>query len=157
MLARAGYAPLETLKDFRTLRAGLHGHPIASAYPGVENTSGSLGQGLSFGLGTILAARLSELDYHTYVLLGDGECQEGQIWEAAMAAAHWKVDRLHAIVDHNKYQQTGPIAREMSLAPFAREVAGVRLARRSSATATTWPRWSPACMRCGRSRASPPS
>jgi transketolase len=119
VLARAGYAPLETLKDFRTLRAGLHGHPIAYAYPGVENTSGSLGQGLSFGLGTILAGRLSGLNYHTFVMLGDGECQEGQIWEAAMAGAHWKADHLHAIVDHNKYQQTGPIAREMSLAPFA--------------------------------------
>ena len=119
VLARAGYAPLDTLKDFRTLNAGLHGHPIAGAYPGVENTSGSLGQGLSFGLGTILGARLGGLDYHTFVMLGDGECQEGQIWEAAMAAAHWKTDRLHAIVDHNKYQQTGPIAREMSFAPFA--------------------------------------
>jgi transketolase len=119
VLARAGYAPLETLKDFRTLRAGLHGHPIAHTYPGVENTSGSLGQGLSFGLGTQIAARLSSLDYHTFVMLGDGECQEGQIWEAAMAAAHWKAERLHAIVDHNKYQQTGPIEREMSFAPFA--------------------------------------
>lgn len=119
VLARAGYAPIETLKDFRTLRAGLHGHPIANTYPGVENTSGSLGQGLSFGLGTQLAARLSKLDYRTYVVMGDGECQEGQVWEAAMAAAHWKVDRLHAIVDHNKYQQTGPISREMSFAPFA--------------------------------------
>jgi transketolase len=118
VLARAGYAPLETLKDFRTLAAGLHGHPVAYTYPGVENTSGSLGQGLSFGLGTILAGRLSGLDYHTYVLMGDGECQEGQVWEAAMAAAHWKADHLHAIVDHNKYQQTGPIEREMSLTPF---------------------------------------
>jgi transketolase len=119
VLARAGYAPVDTLADFRTLRAGLHGHPIAYTYPGVENTSGSLGQGLSFGLGTQVAARLSKLDYHTFVMLGDGECQEGQIWEAAMAAAHWKAGRLHAIVDHNKYQQTGPIEREMSFAPFA--------------------------------------
>jgi transketolase len=66
-----------------------------------------------------MAARLGSLDYHSYVLLGDGECQEGQVWEAAMAAAHWGADHLHAIVDHNKYQQTGPISREMSLAPFA--------------------------------------
>jgi len=62
---------------------------------------------------------LSGFDYRVYVLLGDGECEEGQIWEAAMAAAHWQADRLIAIVDHNKYQQTGPISREMSLAPFA--------------------------------------
>ena len=67
----------------------------------------------------MLAGRLSGLSYRVNVLLGDGECEEGQIWEAAMAAAHWKTDNLLAIVDHNKYQQTGPIAREMSLAPFA--------------------------------------
>ena len=82
-------------------------------------TSGSLGQGLSFGLGHVLAARLSGLDYRVFVLMGDGECEEGQVWEAAMAAAHYQADRLIAIVDHNKYQQTGPISREMSLAPLA--------------------------------------
>jgi transketolase len=82
-------------------------------------TSGSLGQGLSFGLGCVLASRLSGLPLRVFALLGDGECEEGQIWEAAMAAAHWKADNLTAIIDHNKYQQTGPIAREMSLAPFA--------------------------------------
>lgn len=119
VLARAGYAPLAELQKFRQLSGGLHGHPIAGTFPGVEMTSGSLGQGLSFGLGAILAGRLSGFDYRVYVLLGDGECEEGQIWEAAMAAAHWQADRLIAIVDHNKYQQTGPISREMSLAPFA--------------------------------------
>ena len=119
VLARAGYAPVETLRAFRQLRSGLHGHPIGGTFHGVENTSGSLGQGLSIGLGHVLAGRLSGLHYRVNVLLGDGECQEGQIWEAAMAAAHWRADNLTAIVDHNKYQQTGPIAREMSFAPFA--------------------------------------
>jgi transketolase len=86
--------------------------------PGVELTSGSLGQGLSFGLGHVLAGRLSGLDYRSYVVMGDGECEEGQVWEAAMAAAHYGAGNLIAIVDHNKYQQTGPISREMSLSPF---------------------------------------
>lgn len=119
VLARAGYLPMESLAGFRKPGTGLHGHPIAGSIPGVEMTSGSLGQGLSFGLGCVLAGRLSGLAFRAFVLLGDGECEEGQIWEAAMAAAHWKADNLTAIVDHNKYQQTGPIAREMSLAPFA--------------------------------------
>jgi transketolase len=118
-LARAGYFPHEELRRFRQMDSPFHGHPIQDTVPGVEMTSGSLGQGLSFGLGHVLAGRLSELDYRVYVLLGDGECQAGQIWEAAMAAAHFKADRLTAIVDYNKYQQTGPIAREMALEPFA--------------------------------------
>jgi transketolase len=119
ILVRAGYAPVEELQRFRQLGSGLHGHPIQAAFPGVEMTSGSLGQGLSFGLGQVLAGRLSGLDYRVFVLMGDGECEEGQVWEAAMAAAHYKADHLIAIVDHNKYQQTGPISREMSLAPLA--------------------------------------
>jgi transketolase len=119
VLARAGYAPVEELQRFRQRGSGLHGHPIQGTFPGVEMTSGSLGQGLSFGLGHVLAGRLSGLDYRVYVLMGDGECEEGQVWEAAMAAAHYRADRLIAIVDHNKHQQTGPISREMSLAPLA--------------------------------------
>jgi transketolase len=119
VLTRAGYAPVEELQRFRQLGSGLHGHPIQGTFPGVEMTSGSLGQGLSFGLGHVLAGRLSGLDYRVFVVMGDGECEEGQVWEAAMAAAHYKADRLIAIVDHNKYQQTGPISREMSLAPLA--------------------------------------
>jgi transketolase len=118
-LARAGYAPVEELQRFRQRGSGLHGHPIQGTFPGVEMTSGSLGQGLSVGLGHVLAGRLSGLDYRVFVVMGDGECEEGQVWEAAMAAAHYQADRLVAIVDHNKYQQTGPISREMSLAPLA--------------------------------------
>ena len=87
VLVRAGYAPVEELQRFRQRGSGLHGHPIQGTFPGVEMTSGSLGQGLSFGLGQVLAGRLSGLEYRVYVLMGDGECEEGQVWEAAMAAA----------------------------------------------------------------------
>jgi len=119
VLARAGYFDLAELARFRTLGSPYHGHPKQEVTIGVEVTSGSLGQGLSFGLGTVLAARLAKRDLRVYVLTGDGECEEGQVWEAAMAAAHFRADRLTAIVDYNKYQQTGPIAREMALEPFA--------------------------------------
>jgi transketolase len=86
--------------------------------PGVEATTGSLGQGLSMGVGLILGQRLAKQNYHVYVLLGDGECEAGQVWEAAMAAAHFKAERLTAILDYNKYQETGPISREMALEPL---------------------------------------
>jgi transketolase len=119
VLAHAGYIGLDQLQRFRELDSPLHGHPVQDAVPGVEVSTGSLGQGLSFGLGQVLAGRLSGLDYRVYVVMGDGECQAGQIWEAAMAAAHHRADRLIAIIDHNKYQQTGPLTRELSLAPFA--------------------------------------
>lgn len=118
VLAQAGYFKHKELNKFRQLNTGFHGHPVQDSLPGVEVSSGSLGQGLSFGLGHVLAGRLSKLDYKVYVLLGDGECEEGQIWEAAMAAAHFKADCLKAIVDYNKCQQTGPISREMELEPF---------------------------------------
>ena len=119
VLAEAGYFDRDELGRFRQIGSPFHGHPIQDSVPGVEITSGSLGQGLSFGLGHVLSGRLAKLDYRVYVLLGDGECEEGQIWEAAMAAAHFKADRLTAIVDYNKYQQNGPIHREMALEPFA--------------------------------------
>jgi transketolase len=119
VLAYAGYFDKKELVQFREIHTGFHGHPLQNCKPGVEVTSGSLGQGLSFGLGQILAGRVLNKDYHVYTLLGDGECQEGQIWEAAMAASHYKASRLTAIVDHNKYQQNGPITREMDLTPFS--------------------------------------
>jgi transketolase len=119
VLARAGYFPLADLARFRTMDSPYHGHPRQNASIGIEATSGSLGQGLSFGLGCVLAGRLAKRDYRVYVLTGDGECDEGQVWEAAMAAAHFRADHLTAIVDYNKYQQTGPIEREMGLEPFA--------------------------------------
>ncbi len=119
VLARAGYFPLSDLAKFRCKDSPYHGHPKHNLSIGVEVTSGSLGQGLSFALGSVLAGRLNKVDYRVYALLGDGECDEGQVWEAAMASAHFKADALTAIIDYNKYQQTGPIEREMALEPLA--------------------------------------
>ena len=119
VLARAGYFDREELWRLREIDSPVQGHPIQNMLPGVEATTGSLGQGLSVGIGHILGGRLNNLDYRVYVLLGDGECEAGQIWEAAMAAAHFKCDRLTAILDYNKYQETGPISREMALEPLA--------------------------------------
>jgi len=119
VLARAGYFDRDELWRLREIDSPVQGHPIQNMLPGVEATTGSLGQGLSVGIGHILGGRLNNLDYRVYVLLGDGECEAGQIWEAAMAAAHFKCDRLTAILDYNKYQETGPISREMALEPLA--------------------------------------
>jgi transketolase len=118
-LAHAGYFCREELLTLRQVNSRLEGHPVEGKVPGVETTTGSLGKGLSVGLGHVLGGRLNGLDYRVYVLLGDGECEEGQIWEAAMAAAHFRADNLIAMVDYNKYQETGPISREMALEPFA--------------------------------------
>jgi transketolase len=87
--------------------------------PGIEMSTGSLGQGLSAANGMALAARLDKKDYHVYCLMGDGECQEGQIWEAAMTSSHYKLDNLTAIIDHNKHQIDGKIEDIKNLAPFA--------------------------------------
>jgi transketolase len=119
VLARAGYFDRQLLWELRELNSPVQGHPIQGMLPGVEATTGSLGQGLSLGLGHILGSRINRLDYRVYVLLGDGECEAGQIWEAAMAGAHFKADHLTAILDYNKYQETGPISREMALEPLA--------------------------------------
>lgn len=120
-LAHAGYFDREELWHLRQIDSPVQGHPIQGMLPGVEATTGSLGQGLSIGLGHVLGCRLNKLHYRVYVLLGDGECQAGQTWEAAMASAHFKADNLTAIVDYNKYQETGPISREMALEPFVRK------------------------------------
>jgi transketolase len=120
-LARAGYFQLDLLKTLREVGSPVQGHPILGLLPGVEATTGSLGQGLSLGIGHLLGARLSGLDFRVYVLLGDGECEAGQIWEAAMAAAHYRTHRLTAILDYNKFQETGPISREMALEPLVQK------------------------------------
>jgi len=117
-LAAAGYFPRDLLWRLRQIDSPVQGHPIQGMLPGVEATTGSLGQGLSLGVGHVLGGRLNGLTYRVYVLLGDGECEAGQTWEAAMAGAHFKCDTLTAIVDYNKYQETGPISREMALEPF---------------------------------------
>lgn len=113
VLAEAGYFDRELLATLRQFGSPLQGHADRRMTPGVEASTGSLGQGLSIGLGMALAARLDGRDTRVYVLIGDGEADEGQVWEAAMAAAKYKVDNLTAILDFNKYQQTGPVARVM--------------------------------------------
>jgi len=119
VLADAGYFDREELWGLRQVNRLAEGHPIQDKLPGIEATAGSLGKGISVGLGHVLGGRLNNSNYQVYVLLGDGECEEGQIWESALAAAHYKADNLTAIVDYNKYQETGPISREMALEPFA--------------------------------------
>ncbi|MGB9613464.1 MAG: transketolase, partial [Candidatus Margulisiibacteriota bacterium] len=118
-LAEAGYFPVNYLKTLRKIGSSLQGHVDMLALPGIEMSTGSLGQGLSAANGMALAARLDKKSYHVFCLLGDGECQEGQIWEAAMTASHHKLDNLTAIVDHNKYQIDGKVEEIKSLQPFA--------------------------------------
>ncbi|OGO03018.1 MAG: transketolase [Chloroflexi bacterium RBG_13_53_26] len=117
-LAETGYLPVGELCTLREMNSRLQGHPDKTCTPGVEMTCGSLGQGLSFGIGVALAARLNSLDYRVYVLLGDGECDEGQVWEATMSAAHFRIDNLVAIIDHNKLQIDGWNREVMNLEPF---------------------------------------
>lgn len=110
VLAEAGFFPKEQLDTLRRLGSPLEGHPNMRRLPGVEASTGSLGQGLSIGLGHALAARLDNRNYNVYVLLGDGEIEEGQVWEAAMMAGHQKLNNLIAIVDNNGYQQTTAVS-----------------------------------------------
>jgi transketolase len=107
VLAECGYFPKSELMTLRQLNSHLQGHADRTATPGVEMSSGSLGQGLSFAVGVALAGRLNGQSYHVYALLSDGECDEGQTWEAAMSAAHYKTDNLTAIVDNNGLQLSG--------------------------------------------------
>ena len=107
VLAESGYLPVEELTSLRQLGSRLQGHPAAGSPPGIEMSSGSLGMGLSFGLGQALAARLDGRSYRVYCLLGDGDCNEGATWEAAMACGHHQVDNLTAIVDYNHIQNDG--------------------------------------------------
>jgi transketolase len=107
VLALRGYFPIEELDTFDQIDSRLQGHPDMTKLPGLDMSTGSLGQGLSPGLGMALGARLSGETFHTWVLLGDGEIQEGQIWEAAFVAARYQVDNLTAIVDYNRLPQFG--------------------------------------------------
>jgi transketolase len=116
-LAESGYFPPEKLLTLRQLGSILQGHPDRRT-PGVEVASGSLGQGLSVALGMCLAAEIDKEDYRVYVLMGDGEIQEGNIWEAAMAASHYKCDNLCAILDYNGFQIDGKIKDVMGLEPL---------------------------------------
>ena len=109
-LANRGYFPVEDLTTLRKLGSYLQGHPCMQHIPGVDMSSGSLGQGLSAAVGMALSAKMDHKDYRVYSLLGDGEIQEGQIWEAAMFAGHRKLDNLVVIVDNNGLQIDGNIA-----------------------------------------------
>ena len=117
-LAQKGFFPREELLGLRQTGRILQGHPDMKKVPGVDMSTGSLGQGLSAANGMALAGRLDKKDFRVYVLLGDGEMAEGQVWEAAMAAAHYKLDNLTAILDYNGLQIDGPTEEVMSSEPL---------------------------------------
>lgn len=118
-LAETGYFPREDLMTLRRLGSHLQGHPDCKVTPGVEVCTGSLGQGLSMAVGMALGLRLDGQPNRVYALMGDGELQEGQVWEAAMAAAHYGVDNLCAVADLNALQIDGEVAKVMNVAPVA--------------------------------------
>ena len=117
ILAEQGFFPREELSKLRQVDSFLQGHPDMKHTPGVDMTTGSLGLGISAACGMALAAKIDNKDYRTYAILGDGETEEGQVWEAAMFAAHYKLDNLCVIVDWNGLQIDGPIAEVMNPAP----------------------------------------
>ncbi|PYZ92656.1 transketolase [Salipaludibacillus keqinensis] len=106
-LALKGYFPYEELLTFDNLHSRLQAHPDMTKLPGIDMSTGSLGQGISAGVGMALAAKLQEKDYTTYVMIGDGESQEGQVWEAAAVAARYKLNNLVVMIDNNRLQQYG--------------------------------------------------
>jgi transketolase len=118
-MAEAGYTPIDQLNTLRKMGSIYQGHPDVRFIPALDASTGSLGEGLSLGLGMALAARLDGRPYRTYVMLGDGEIQEGQVWEAAMAGAFHKVDNIVAIVDYNGIQLDGFVKDIMDVAPLA--------------------------------------
>lgn len=118
-LAEAGFFPREELMTLRKIDSRLQGHPVLGTAPGIEASTGSLGQGLSIGLGMALAAASDHEGWNVFVLLGDGECQEGQVWEAALSAGFHQPTNLVAIVDYNRFQLDGAIRDVLDLEPFA--------------------------------------
>ncbi len=118
-LGEAGYFDLSEIKKFRRLGSLLQGHPHRLKTPGVEASSGSLGQGLSLAAGVALGLKMDGRPNRVYCLLGDGELQEGQVWEAAMSAGHYRLDNLCAIVDYNGLQIDGQVEQVMGLAPLS--------------------------------------
>lgn len=117
-LALKGFFPVDEIKNFRKLGSMLQGHPDMKGVPGVDMSTGSLGQGISAASGIALSAKLSNKDYRVYAILGDGELEEGQVWEAAMFAAQYKLDNLCAYVDNNGLQIDGKIDDVMSPYPI---------------------------------------
>ena len=120
-LAMRGYFPMEELKTLRKFESILQGHPDMKKTPGVDMTAGSLGQGLSAGVGMALEGKLVEKDYLVYVVLGDGELNEGQVWEAASAANKYKLDNLVAVIDRNRLQMDGFCEEVMPMEPIGKK------------------------------------
>jgi transketolase len=118
-LAERGYFDKAHLATLRRLDSILQGHPTMNKTPGIDMTAGSLGHGLSAGLGMALSGKLRKKDYHVYVIIGDGESQEGSIWEAAMAGAKWKLDNLTAVLDRNNLQNDNAVDDVMPIEPVA--------------------------------------
>ncbi len=118
VLAQRGFFPVEELKTLRKQDSRLQGHPVRGKVPGVDMSTGSLGQGISAACGMALSGKISCDSYKVYTILGDGEIQEGQVWEAAMFAAHYKLDNLVAVVDNNGLQIDGKVSEVMSPYPI---------------------------------------
>lgn len=118
-LANRGFFPVDDLKGFRQTNSYLEGHPNMDKVPGVDMSTGSLGQGISAAVGMALAGKIDKKDYRVYTALGDGELQEGQVWEASMTAAHYKLDNLTAFIDYNGLQIDGKITDVMNPEPIA--------------------------------------
>lgn len=121
-LAEAGYFPVEDLMTLRKLGSPLEGHPNYKRLPGIEASTGSLGQGLSIGIGHALAIRLDGYEARVYVMIGDGEMDEGQVWEALAAANKYRLGNLTAIIDQNGYQQTGATRDVLDLTPLDEKI-----------------------------------
>ena len=117
-LAEKGFIDIEDLKGFRHIDSKLQGHPNMNYVPGVDMSTGSLGQGISCAVGMAITNKVDGNDHRVYALLGDGECEEGEVWEAAMAASHYKLDNLCAILDYNHLQIDGNIEDVISPEPF---------------------------------------
>ena len=121
-LAEKGYFPVEEMKKLRQVDSFLQGHPDMKGTPGVDMTTGSLGLGISAACGMALAAKIDKKDYRTYAIIGDGESQEGQVWEACMFAAHYKLDNFCLIVDWNGLQIDGKITEVMNPTPHDKKL-----------------------------------
>jgi len=123
-LAHRGFFPVEDLVTLRKVGSYLQGHPNMNTVPGVDMSTGSLGQGISTACGMALAAKVQGKDYRVYTLLGDGETQEGQVWEACMFASHYKLDNLVIFIDNNGLQIDGDVAKVMSPYPYREKLEG---------------------------------
>ena len=124
VLCEKGFLPEDELNTFRKINSRLQGHPNMNYVPGVDMSTGSLGQGVSTAVGMALSNRLDENHKRVYALLGDGECQEGQVWEASMAAAHYHLDNLCLIIDHNRLQIDGEVAVVMNVESLEKKFEG---------------------------------